>query len=57
MLSKRHQDDVCRERGEQLRLQAEERRRKEQGGNIYTYISRVCATAGCSILLWIIKWS
>ena len=31
MLSKRHQDEVCQERGEQLRLKSEERRRKQQG--------------------------
>lgn len=31
MLSKRHQDEVCHERGEQLRLKAEERRRQQQG--------------------------
>ncbi len=30
-LTKRHQDEVCRERGEQLRLKQEQRKRMEEG--------------------------
>ena len=38
ILSKRHQDEVCQERAEQLRLKAEEKRIKEQGSTSVRHI-------------------
>lgn len=36
ILSKRHQDEVCRDRGEQLRLKEEEKKKEQQVEQMYT---------------------